>query len=101
MWVVAGFGFACLVVLALLVGRALDRQAREDAWHRIATSRRTNFEQRRENEEHAVELDAREAELDLRERRVEYREELLFGREVIMEQLERGYRDGPPELSAS
>lgn len=99
MWSVAIAGVAVLVVLATLIGTALDRQARADAWNRIAATRRINAENRRADEEKAVELQVREAELDLRERRTEFREEQLFRREAAVEELERR-RPGPPARSA-
>ena len=102
MWPVIGGGLIALVGLATWIGLALDRQSREAAWGRIATSRQVNAETRRDLQEQAVELEVREIELDRRERRVDLREDLLFRREAAMEQLERHWerRTDSPELSA-
>ena len=102
MWTVIGGGLLALVGLAIFVGHALDRQSRDAAWRRIASSRRTNAEDRRDLEELAVALDAREIELDRRERRADLREDMTFRREAALEELERSCRERsePPRLSA-
>lgn len=102
MWAVVVGGLLALIALATAVGLAVDRQARREAWGRIATSRRINAENRRELEGQSLAQDVREADLDLRERRVEFREERLFRFEEEMRQLEDGMRrpQPPPELTA-
>ncbi len=100
MWPVIGGGLIALIGLATWIGLALDRQSRDEAWSRIATSRRANADTRGELEEQAAELEIREIELDRRERRVDLREDLLFRREAAMEYHERHWRAEPPELSA-
>lgn len=89
MWTVVGGGILVLLGLATAVGLALDRQARAEAWHRVATSRRINAETQRELHELGLVLDVRGADLDLRERRVEFREERLFHYEEQVQRLER------------
>lgn len=89
MWAVVGIGTLVLLGLATAVGLAIDRQARTQAWERVADSRRMNATTRRELEELALTLDVRCADLDLRERRVEFREDRLFRYEEQMQQLER------------
>ena len=44
-WVIIG-GSAVLVLLAIAIGLLSDRQSREQAWRRIATERRRNWENR-------------------------------------------------------
>jgi len=39
-------GVVVLVVIAIIIGRAADRQSRAAAWRRIARERRRNWEQR-------------------------------------------------------
>lgn len=39
-------GVAVLVVIAITIGRVADRQARDEAWRRIARERRDIWEQR-------------------------------------------------------
>lgn len=41
-------GLAILAILAILVGKTVDRQARDEAWRRIAAERRRNSERRRD-----------------------------------------------------
>ena len=42
---VAIIGLETLVLLALIIGMAADREARDSAWRRIADARRLNAEQ--------------------------------------------------------
>ena len=102
MWPVIGGGIVALIGLATWIGLALDRQSRDAAWGRIATSRRVNAETRSELEEQALELEVRETELDRRERWADLHEDMLFRREAAVEHLERQWegRTDPPELSA-
>lgn len=102
MWVVVVGGLLALVALATAVGLAMDRRAREEAWGRVAVSRRINAENRRELEQQSLVQDVREADLDLRERRVEFRELRLFHYEEAMRQLEDDLRrpEPPPDLMA-
>jgi alkyl hydroperoxide reductase subunit AhpC len=83
-------GLFALIALATVIGVSLDRQARHEAWTRIAHWRRTNAEHRRELEELAVQLDVREAAADLRERRVEFREMQLIHFEEELRRLDVG-----------
>lgn len=54
--------------VAVVVGLAADRSARDGAWRRIATSRAINAETARRLDEREVRLDVRERRLDTRER---------------------------------
>jgi hypothetical protein len=85
---VAVGAFGLLVALAILVGHRLDREARDQAWARIATARRVNAEQKRENEQQALLLDVREDELELRERRLDLRETRFLEREEMLAGIE-------------
>ena len=94
MWALVGTGLAAMVVLAVVIGRAIDRQARDEAWARIADSRRRNTERARELDEVAATFEAREYGLELRERRLDVREDVLLRREALLEEIER--RIDPP-----
>ena len=87
-------GLGVLFGLAVTIGHALDGQARDSAWQRIATSRRINQLKERELEEIELALQLREDDLHRRERRVDLREQVLLQREHTLEQLERELGDG-------
>lgn len=89
MWsgVVAG-GLGLLAVLAVLTGLRLDREARVEAWARIAVGRRANLQARRAVEQRELLLDVREDELDVRERRLDLRESRFFEREERLTEVE-------------
>ena len=91
---VAVGGLGLLVGLAFMIGRRLDREARHEAWSRIATARRTNAEQQRRNEQQALLLDVREDDLELRERRLDLRESRFLEREELMAECERKFGEG-------
>jgi hypothetical protein len=80
--------FGLLVALAILIGHRLDRDARDTAWARIATTRRGIAEQRRQNDQQGLLLDVREDELDLRERRLDVRESRFLEREELLAEFE-------------
>jgi hypothetical protein len=114
-------GLGVMLTLAVVIGFAIDREARAAAWDRVATARRINAEQstlndEREHElaEHAAELNAfavqlgrRDEQLRVREQRagvvsrgllereyaVHIREEQLAERENAVELRERQLRD--------
>jgi hypothetical protein len=93
--VVSG-GLGVLVGLAAFIGFALDREARNSAWTRIAASRRSLAERARDVEQREVVVGVREVELDARE-------EALARWEAVLERRERRRRDDrlePPDLPA-
>ena len=71
---VAGAGLGLLIMLATVVGQALDRGARDTAWRNIASARRVNHETALQLHEWAADLETREKELDVREWRLDRRE---------------------------
>jgi hypothetical protein len=89
-------GLGLLVGLAALIGTALDREARNSAWARIAAARRTIADRTRELEQRELAVAVREAELDAREQALARWEMALERRERRL----RGGRDEPPELPA-
>ena len=50
-------GIGVLAALGAVIGHALDRKARDDAWRRIATARRVNAERARQLAELEAELE--------------------------------------------
>jgi uncharacterized protein (DUF3084 family) len=86
-------GLGVLVALAALIGIALDREARNGAWTRIAAARRDVAERTRELEQREVAVAVREAELDARE-------QALARREAALERRRRERYDQPPDISA-
>jgi hypothetical protein len=86
-------GLGVLVALAALIGIALDREARNSAWTRIAAARRVVADRTRELEQREVAVAVREAELDARE-------QALARREVALERRKRERYDEPPEIPA-
>lgn len=44
--IVIVLGVAVLLVIAIIIGVAVDRQSRDRAWRRIAYERRRNWEER-------------------------------------------------------
>jgi hypothetical protein len=86
--VIAGLGV--LVGLAAFIGLALDREARNSAWTRIAVARRSAAERTRDVARRETVVDVREAELDARER-------ALAHWEADLERRERRWRDDRPE----
>jgi hypothetical protein len=86
-------GLGVLVALAALIGIALDREARNSAWARIAAARRTVAEQTRELEQRELAVVVRAAELDARE-------QALVRREAALERRKGERYDKPPEIPA-
>jgi hypothetical protein len=80
-------GLIVLVALATFIGLALDLQARDAAWRRIASARRRNAELARE-------LDERELGLRVRERRVQF-DEVAVG---LMAPRQR-FEPPPPDIA--
>jgi hypothetical protein len=89
--VVGGLGL--LVALATFIGVAVDREARDAAWKRIAMARRRNAEW-------AEDLEQREAALNVREAEFTARERVLDRWEAQLERREQRLRDEPPDLPA-
>jgi hypothetical protein len=81
-------GLGLLLAVAMLIGLWIDRDARHEAWSRIAAARRTNAENRRDLEQEALRLEVHEQELDIRERRLDLRETRFLEREVLLEEFE-------------
>jgi hypothetical protein len=87
-------GLGVLVCLAAFIGLALDREARNSAWTRIAAARRSVAERTRELEQRETVVRVQEAELDARE-------QALARWEAALEHRERRLREGrrePPDL---
>jgi len=70
-------GLGVLAGLAAFIGLALDREARNSAWTRIAAARRSLAERIREVEEREMVVGVREAELDARGQALARREAAL------------------------
>jgi hypothetical protein len=85
-------GLAMLFGLALLIAHALDRQARTEAWKRIATLRKINSDWARALEEIEFALQVRGENLDQRERQLNRREHMLDERECLLERREQQLR---------
>lgn len=98
MWGVVAGGLGVLFGLSVLIGHGLDRQARDAAWGRIATSRRINQETAQALQRKELDLQLLESELDRREQRVDLAEESLARREELLREIEsqwRAERDRP------
>jgi hypothetical protein len=107
MWVVVGGGVVAVVVLAVVIGRAVDHAARTEAWKRVAASRRINHELRHELEQFELALSVREDVLDTREQRLDVREGVLLQREADLVEAEENIRstddpdgDRPPDTTS-
>ena len=87
-------GLGALIGLAVVIGHLLDREGRDAAWRRIATSRRLNTATARDLEETVLALHVWEETLERRERWLDLREERLSLRENLLEQMERRW---PPD----
>jgi hypothetical protein len=89
-------GLGVLVGLAAFIGLALDREARNSAWARIAAARRSLAERTRDVEQREIVVGVREAELDARE-------QALARWEAVLERRERRRWDDrrdPPDVPA-
>lgn len=78
--VVGGLGL--LVGLAMVIGVAIDREARDAGWNRLAVARRIARERLQEIEQSELVQTVRASELDARERSLDARELGLVQREV-------------------
>ena len=85
MWGVVVGALGVWFGLAIAIGHRLDREARESAWQRIATSRRLNHDAARQVAALRLTLQVRKDALDRREKRLDLREAQLNHRELLLE----------------